>query len=731
MKKINFLFCIHNHQPVGNFEHVFKKAFARAYQPFLGLLEKHPLIKATLHFSGSLLEWLEAEEPAFLETLKGLVHQGRVELMGGGFYEPIFSILREPDALGQIALMNQYLSRTFSMEPRGAWIPERVWDPVLPRLLSCAGMSYTLLDSTHFIHTGVAPEEIRGYYVTEREGKTIAVFPIDVYLRYIIPFQPPEKTIEYLRFMASEEEHIAITYGDDGEKFGMWPGTYAWVYEKGWLDRFFTELEKNSEMIQMRTFSEYLEHHPPQGQIYLPNLAYEEMMEWALPADAVIRYENMKEHLQKLGLREKYGLFIRGGYWNNFLAKYPESNQIHKKMLMVSERFEQWQADREAACPAVSVERARRELYRGQCNCPYWHGLFGGVYLNYLRHAVYEHLISAEKIMDAEIHGTEDWIEYCLTDFNKDLSDDILISGKNLNLYFSPKEGGSLFELDFKPCCFNLANTFTRKMEGYHRRLKLHNGGSAEQEQTGQPLSVHAVSRVKEEGLQRYLVYDWYQRYSFLDHFLDAATTPEAFSMSRYTERGDFINASYALQYIRKDPGAPAVSCLLAREGLVFEDYDQKRVRIEKEFSVHDGHMEINAAYVLTNSDTRDFSLWFGIELNCTLLAGDDPLRYFLFSGDPKKKLLMAARAEQSGVSAFDIKNAWNGFGMRITLVPEGDVWTFPIETVSQSDDGLERTYQGSTILLHWKMRLPRGAAMRRAVKLQLSLFPGEKERKQ
>jgi len=123
MKKINFLFCIHNHQPVGNFEHIFKKAFTLAYQPFLSLLEKHPLIKATLHFSGSLLEWLEAEEPAFLETLRGLVHEGRIELMSGGFYEPIFSILREPDALGQIALMNQYLSRKFSVEPRGVWIP--------------------------------------------------------------------------------------------------------------------------------------------------------------------------------------------------------------------------------------------------------------------------------------------------------------------------------------------------------------------------------------------------------------------------------------------------------------------------------------------------------------------------------------------------------------------------------------------------------------------------------
>ncbi len=42
------------------------------------------------------------------------------------------------------------------------------------------------------------------------------------------------------------------------------------------------------------------------------------------------------------------------------------------------------------------LERARAELYRGQCNCAYWHGAFGGIYLPHLRNAVYNHLIAAE-----------------------------------------------------------------------------------------------------------------------------------------------------------------------------------------------------------------------------------------------------------------------------------------------------------------------------------------------
>ena len=51
MKKINFLFGIHNHQPVGNFEHVFEECFQNSYLPFIEILERHPGIKISLHTS--------------------------------------------------------------------------------------------------------------------------------------------------------------------------------------------------------------------------------------------------------------------------------------------------------------------------------------------------------------------------------------------------------------------------------------------------------------------------------------------------------------------------------------------------------------------------------------------------------------------------------------------------------------------------------------------------------
>ncbi|MEI6126985.1 MAG: alpha-amylase/4-alpha-glucanotransferase domain-containing protein, partial [Pseudomonadota bacterium] len=390
-----------------------------------------------------------------------------------------------------------------------------------------------------------------------------------------------------------------------------------------------------------------------------------------------------------------------------------------------------WQNTRPGAEAQELVAQARRELYKGQCNCPYWHGLFGGIYLNYLRHAVYEHLIRAEKIIAASCHGAEPWIDYRLADFKRDLSLDILISGKNLNVYFSPRDGGGLFELDFKPCSFNLSNIFTRKMEGYHRKLKIANGFPGSHHENEQPVSIHSISKVKEEGLQSHLIYDWYQRFSFIDHFLGESTTLEAFATSRYTEIGDFINAPYVLQKIEKDPEAPAVYFSLSRSGCVLEDRSQFPVAIEKSFCVNDSLMEIGSAYCVKNKSDRNLMVWFGVEFNITLIAGNDPLRYYVFPGDPKLKLLMNATEAISRVAAFDIKDAWNGFGLQLSMTPGADVWTFPIQTVSQSEDGLEKTYQGSTVLVHWKMPLVRNKEQKRAIKLRLYTFPGEKEKKE
>ncbi|MEK7280358.1 MAG: alpha-amylase/4-alpha-glucanotransferase domain-containing protein, partial [Nitrospirota bacterium] len=385
---------------MGNFEHVFREAHDRCYRPFLDLLMEHKAIRVAMHYSGPLFDWMEGNEPSFIGRLKEMVKDGQVELLTGGYYEPILASIPARDGIGQIGMMTHYLRDRLGADPKGLWLAERVWEPSLPGLLNSCGIGYSLLDDTHFQYAGVKPETLRGYYLTEHEGKVLAIFPISKRLRYLIPFRQPEETIEYLGLLRNEGS-VAVTYADDGEKFGLWPGTYRWVYDMGWIERFFTLLEENRDWITTITPGEYLAKSPPSGRIYLPTASYEEMMEWALPTETILEREALVAKLEALGLKGAAEGFLRGGLWNHFLVKYPEINLMHKKALYISEILS-LKEKRPGICMTKWFEEARRELYKAQGNDVYWHGLFGGYYLNYLRHAVHEHLIKAEGLIDAK-----------------------------------------------------------------------------------------------------------------------------------------------------------------------------------------------------------------------------------------------------------------------------------------------------------------------------------------
>jgi alpha-amylase/alpha-mannosidase (GH57 family) len=163
MGRIRFLFGIHNHQPVGNFDHVFEEAFQKAYLPFLQLLDKHPRIRISLHNSGCLWEWLEGHHPEYFHLIQILVDRGQVELLSGPFYEAILPAIPEIDRQGQIGMLSDYLEKQFGKRPRGAWLPERVWEPELARTFAEAGIEYTLTDDWHFRAVGFEEKDLDGY----------------------------------------------------------------------------------------------------------------------------------------------------------------------------------------------------------------------------------------------------------------------------------------------------------------------------------------------------------------------------------------------------------------------------------------------------------------------------------------------------------------------------------------------------------------------------------------
>ena len=704
MKKIKFAIGIHNHQPIGNFDFVFEDAYKKAYLPFLEVLSKHPKIKIALHYSGYLFEWLLDRDPELSDLLKNLVASGQVEMMSGGYYEPILVNIPDEDKLGQIEKLNKFVKQRTGYDPMGLWLAERIWEPQLPKVLAQSGAKYVVIDDSHFKSAGLEEKDLFGYYVTEETGHVVNIFPISERLRYTIPFQEPEITIDYLKSITEEDGDKLIVFADDGEKFGIWPGTYEHCYQNQWLERFFSLLESNLDWIEIVHFSEALEKLLPIGRVYLPTASYREMMEWALPAKAIEQYEQFEHRLKDNGLFDKYKVFVRGGFWRNFLAKYPESNNLHKKSLWVSKKVHQLKGNEKY--DQNLVEKAQDYLWAGQTNCPYWHGVFGGLYLNNLRFAVYNNMIQAESVIDQAVRQNSDyekgWIDFSITDFDADGRDEFIVETKALNLYLAPHTGGTLFELDYKPKAINLIDTMTRRKEAYHNKL-LNLKSQTHNEDPSSIASIHDLVVAKEPGLEKKLKYDRYRRTSLIDHFLAPTTKLEQLANCEYMEQGDFIQSPYEYE---TEQTKDWLNILLSRHGILKSKGHIFNISVAKNLKIDSKSSNLIINYVLKNLEKSTIELWFAPEFNYALLAGNEPDRYYYFDQELNESRHLASSGIVKFVQQMGLKDEWLKIDIQLIFNKKTTIWRFPIETISQSEGGFERVYQSSAVVPNWQIQL-------------------------
>ncbi len=706
MSRITLCLAIHNHQPVGNFDWVFADAYEQAYLPMLQALEDHPGVRIALHCSGSLLDWIRSQRPEYLARASALAASGQVELLSGAYYEPILVMIPDVDKVGQVRKLSQVVRDELGFEPTGVWLAERVWEPQLARPLAEAGASYTILDDTHFRMAGFAAEELTGCFVTEEQGHTLKVFAGSTFLRYAIPWWPVDEVISWLLRQADESPGAVLAMGDDGEKFGLWPGTHDYCWSDGaWVERFFSELESHAERIEMALPGEVAANRLPQGRAYLPCGSYDEMAGWALPPDAAAALKGIREELQAQG-RHDVLRFVKGGLWRGFLARYDEANQMQKKMLWVSRKVHGLPEGEEKA-------RALDRVWAAQCNCGYWHGVFGGVYLSHIRAANYANLIEAEEIADRGRLAKQGLLVK-EGDVDGDGNSDVLLANEQQVLVLKPSGGGSLVEWDWRAQRTNVLNTMTRRPEAYHREL-------VEAAQAGHLVlagkkgdRVPGAVVVQEYDIADSLFYDWHRRASLLDHFLDQSADLAGFSRSRYAERGDFVPEPYTA-VVKKRGGSARLQ--MAREGGVWVGDDRAPVRVDKTVTLEAGATGLLVAYAVTNQGDRRMGARFGVEFNWGL-SGDAGSDYLTVG---KARLEAGVAGERAGVSVLAVgTSAQEGVEIGVRSGEPAGVWHFPIEVVASSDGGFERSYQGFCSLLWWDLALDPGAKWENELRFEL-----------
>ncbi len=740
--RVSLALVLHNHQPVGNFGWVIEDIYERAYSPMLDALERHPGVRLGLHYSGPLLQWLAANRPEAIAQIRGLVERGQVEIVGGGFYEPVLVTLPDRDRHGQLVRMSDELEAIFGRRPAGAWLAERVWEPSLAYDLAAAGYEWTILDDNHLRAASIREDEMWAPLTTDDRGRRLTVFGTEQGLRYRIPFKPVEDLISYLRERTTPDGRFVGMMGDDGEKFGAWPGTfeYCWSNEH-WVERCFEAIEREASWLSTVTPSEWLAGHRPTTRAYFPTASYVEMTGWVLPPDETPVFVGLLELARERGLPE--ARFLRGGFWRNYMARYREINDLHKQMLRASEKVAaafgaggRGRARTGAVAPVGTArDRATDHLYQGQSNDCYWHGLFGGIYIVHMRMATLSHLIAAEDIADAAAAaagagggagggtgggaGGKSPYGARLEDTDLDSLDEILVTSPGQTVVVDPAEGAGISSWDLRASRVALASVLRRRPEAYHERLVAQDQAAAEQavgdviaSDSGTvaldeaPKTIHDVFATKEAGLAGFIRYDRHERRSGLIHLLpaDGSTDVRTFVDATYEELGDFVEGSFEPITIADD------RLVLRRLGSLELDGAGRPLVMTKTFSFGGGRSDPTLELQVEVENPGQMALAFelAVEWNVNLLGGGhNPAAYYETESGERSPHDFTGEVASAKKLAFG--NDFEGVRIETTVEPAARLTWYPVETVSNSEAGFERVYQGSSLLFRWPVSVAPG----------------------
>ncbi len=105
-------------------------------------------------------------------------------------------------------------------------------------------------------------------------------------------------------------------------------------------------------------------------------------------------------------------------------------------------------------------------------------------------------------------------------------------------------------------------------------------------------------------------------------------------------------------------------------------------------------------AYRLTWRGAAPLDARWGVQWNLALTAGDAFGRYFRLAERPS----LGGRGARAGERELVMVDEWIGVGADARVRGARDCAWAPVETVSLSEAGLERIYQGSSILWWWPL---------------------------
>jgi len=659
MRALSILPCLDVRAPAFETAAAFGARCDDALDPLLARLGEWSGCHASLHIGGPLLDWVAEHRPATMARLQRLTSDGQVEMLGAGFYDPLLCGIPEHDADGQLKLARAELQRRLAARPTGLWLRGFSWDPGLPTLLSRNGYRYTLVDEESLRRPGGRVDGLDGYYITERDGFSLAVFPVSTSTQTRFD---QHKDSSVLRGLLDGRSSRAVTFayedidGDDDVKRVL---------------RLVRFVRAHQDWLRLDTCSLYMDRQPPSGRTYPGIPCIDPGDDEASPALD----------------------------WSGILATYPEINFLHKRMLKASYRVRKLRSSA-ATLPGhgrdvrQAVQEACTALWQAQNHRAFRPGGVGDLYDVGVRGASYSRLMSAERIARSLLEPVSEAFTTREVDFDCDGRSEILVDAGRLGAIVSPHRGGGIFALELVDRDLGLGAMVRRHVEPVHRQaaandIQLVGDGPLEvAEPVFQP---HQVARMG---------FDDRSRCCFRDHFLAPETTLDNWYRNQYREVGDFADGAYEVVQHATSTKDGVGRIHLGMNGTVRAGATRSLVRVEKQYRFDLENPRLWAAYRLINRYFEPAPAWFGIEANLVMPGGDPDASWFRAhspKGDVQGNFDQPRALRRIGYLEL-VDDAANLIICLFTETPL-DIWMMPVEAIVRPDEAPLR--QGVALLLH------------------------------
>ncbi|MEK6247139.1 MAG: DUF1926 domain-containing protein, partial [Planctomycetales bacterium] len=291
--------------------------------------------------------------------------------------------------------------------------------------------------------------------------------------------------------------------------------------------------------------------------------------------------------------------------------------------------------------------------------------------------------------------GHAPWCDVTSDDFNFDGCQEVQLAGNHLIALFEPSQGGRMYELDVREIAHNLLATLSRRTEAYHHKVLAGPTGNGEE-----MASIHDRVVFKQEGLDRLLQYDNYARKSLVDHFYAVDTKLDDVASNSADELGGFVEEAYRFEIGQDEAeGVEGAYVVLRRKALV----DSHEISISKRISMAAGCSVLDVAYLVEGLPV-DHPLHFAVEWNFSGMPAGIDDRYF-YDAQHNRLGQLGEQLDLQDTSGVGLVDEWLGIDVGLACDRPTRFWTFPIQTVSQSEAGFEAVHQSVVVMPHWLIR--------------------------